>query len=267
MKFLSILFILLPGTLFAQEIKAPYVKMENKFFENPSPSNDVWNKAQETKIILLPQNITTPSLFQNSVASLTVRSVHNGKWLAILVEWEDPTQSRHVSNDDFSDACALQFPLMGADKTSPFMGNKGAPVSILHWKAIWQFDIDDHYQQVSDLFPNTWVDTYQFGKNVAIDVGNPVSRTDRNQPVEELRAEGFGTLTTDLNQGARGRGVWQDGKWHVVVARKLRARGKMDLEPGKPTALAFAIWEGGHKNVGARKNYAPWIPLIMEKSK
>lgn len=257
---------LFPAAAAAQEIGAPYLKIKNSFFENPNPQAPEWSGVAQQAVMLLPQNITPPSIFATTVPQLKVKALHNKKWLAIRLEWEDTTKNIHVETDQDSDACAVQFPLGEAEKTSPFMGNKGAPVAILHWKSIWQQDIEKGYQQVKDLYPNTWVDTERFGIHAATDVKNPVSWPGRKIPAEELMAEGFGTLTTQPEQNARGAGVWENGKWAVVLARPFKTGDPLDpvLKIGKTTSLAFAVWEGKKENVGARKNYAPWIPIVLE---
>ncbi|MBI4125849.1 MAG: hypothetical protein HY609_02920 [Deltaproteobacteria bacterium] len=246
-----------PAAGAAQEIHAPYQAVDGAFFSRPDPNAAVWQSIPETTVNLLPQNITQPSLFQTSVAQLKVKTLHNKKWLAVRLEWQDKTKDQAVSLDHASDACAIQFPVKEAEKTSPFMGNKGFPVAILHWKAIWQKDIEDHYQQVKDLYPNTYNETYRFGIQAAIDAKNPLSQPKRQTPVERLMAEGFGTLTTQAEQNASGWGIHTDGKWQVVLARPLQDKGK--------TSIAFALWEGGDKNAGAKKNYAPWVSLILEE--
>lgn len=251
----------------AQTVTAVRVVESDAFFRTPDPRAPVWEKAEVTTIQLLPQNITAPSIAEPSVAQLRVQALHNGKWLGVRLEWKDPARDVHVSNDFASDACAIQFPLGAGEQTSPFMGNKGAAVAILHWKAIWQQDIDDHYQTVKDLHPRVYSDTDRFGKSVAIDAKNPVAQLKRTVPVEELIAEGFGTLTTQRRQNALGRGVWHDGTWSVVLMRPLKSSDTQDpaLRAGVPVSIAFAIWEGGHKNVGARKNYAPWVTMQWGK--
>lgn len=250
-----------------QGLVAKYVVVNDSFFQAPDPHSPQWNALTVEKIPLLPQNITTPSIYQTSVAALEVKALHNGEFLAVLLMWEDSTKHANVSLDHFSDACAIQLPVKGANETSPFMGNKEAPVAITHWKAIWQQDVDVHYQKVTDLYPNTWTDTYRFGKSVAIDARNPVSQTSRTTPVEELVAVGFGTLTTQEHQNAHGRGEWRDGKWMVMLTRPLVTKDKQDpvLKLGETTSMAFALWEGGHQDVGSRKNYAMWTPFVLEK--
>lgn len=268
MKKIFGIFLVLLITQGAQAQGAPVAKVHlpHSFFKAPDPLAPEWNSIPEITVPLFPQNITTPSLFQTSVAELKVKAIHNGKYFAVRLEWKDKAPDSSVSADRASDACAIQFPLKEISATSPFMGNKGAPVSILHWKAIWQQDINKGYQRVVDLYPNTWVDTDRFGIQAAIDLKNPLSQPGRKIPVEELFAEGFGTLTTQPVQNAGGNGFWKEGKWAVVLVRPLKTRDKNDpvLKAGAPTAVAFAIWEGGIKNVGARKNYAPWMTLNLE---
>lgn len=250
-------FLLVSAVGLAQEIKASYRFLDGTFFAKPDPQAKVWESVAATTVTLLPQNITQPSLFQTSVAQLKVKALHNKKWLAVRLEWNDKTRDDFVSLDHASDACAVQFPVKEAEKTSPFMGSKDFPVAILHWKAIWQKDIEDHYQQVKDLYPNTYNETYRFGIEAGVEAKNPLSQPKRKTPVEELTAAGFGTLTTKPEQNALGWGSYRKGKWRVVFVQPLKDKA--------PEAMAFAVWEGGNKNVGARKNYAPWNNLLLEK--
>ncbi|OGQ05846.1 MAG: hypothetical protein A2W61_06615 [Deltaproteobacteria bacterium RIFCSPLOWO2_01_44_7] len=263
------MFFFLSSLAMAQEIRAPHVVLGNSFFEKLNPNAAEWNQISEQIIQMLPQNITTPSIFKTTVSQLKVKALHNNKWVAARLEWEDKTRDANVSLDHASDACAIQFPLKEMDKTSPFMGGKDFPVEIIHWKAIWQQDIEDHYQTVKDLYPNTYFETYQFGIQAATQVKNPISEPARKTPVEELVAAGFGTLTHQSVEDSFAWGSWENGKWTVVLAHKMTTRDPNDpvLKAGKNSLIAFAIWEGSSKNVGARKNYAPWIPLVLEAKK
>lgn len=266
-KSVILIFLLIANTALADDIKAKYADLKNGFFEKPNPADAVWDTATQIPVQLLPQNITTPGISKTTVPDLKVQALHNGKWLAVRLQWHDATENFHVETDQASDACAIQLPLKEADKTSPFMGDKNHPVEIIHWKAVWQNDVENGFQKVTDLYPNTWVDTYQFGKDVARSAGNPISLQERTLPVEELIAGGFGTLTHQSSQDAMAWGKWDRGQWTVVFTHELNSGDSADpvLKPGDKTVLAFAIWEGASGNVGARKNFAPWVPLILEK--
>jgi DMSO reductase family type II enzyme heme b subunit len=81
----------------------------------------------------------------------------------------------------------------------------------------------------------------------------------RAQPVENLIAEGPGTLRPAGGAGPEGRGSRTDDGWAVVLVRALPA----GLAPGRRSQVAFAVWEGAHGETGARKMRSAWIPLAM----
>jgi DMSO reductase family type II enzyme heme b subunit len=57
-----------------------------------------------------------------------------------------------------------------------------------------------------------------------------------------------------------GNGKKTDKGWAVVLARPLPA----GLRPGARSQVAFAVWEGGHQEVGAKKMRSVWIPIALE---
>lgn len=256
-----------------------------------APADDAWGSAPETDLALLPQNMIAPSLIELTIPSLKIRSLHNETDIAIRLEWPDKTRDSIQDIGSFSDGCAVEFPIGPADP-SPFMGHAamaGQPagrVHILHWKATWQDDMDLGFQGVAKIYPNGWWDIYPFlngaypfltedsltsretlNYSPATYVGNPVSLMKRKVPVEELIAEGFGTLTTQPRQDASGRGDWKNGVWAVVLVRPLVSKDAMDsiLPLDGESKIAFALWNGSDQDRGARKHYFPWIPLKIQK--
>ncbi|MBI2060986.1 MAG: hypothetical protein HYT87_14565 [Nitrospirae bacterium] len=256
------------------------------------PADDAWGSAPETELALLPQNMIAPSLIELTIPSLKVRSLHNETDIAIRLQWPDRTRDSIQDIGRFSDGCAIEFPIGPADP-SPFMGHAspgpGQPagrVHIVHWKATWQDDMDLGFQGVAKIYPNGWWDVYPFlngaypfltedsltGRQTmnyspGTYVGNPVSLMKRKVPVEELIAEGFGTLTTQPRQDASGRGEWKSGAWTVVLIRPLVSKDAMDsvLPFDGESKIAFALWNGSDEDRGARKHYFPWIPLKIQK--
>ena len=271
---------------------APQVDAEDSLFEKPDAANGPWNDLEPKKVIMLPQNITTPSKLKVGVNDIDVRIVHNGAWLAVAISWEDAEQNYITASDRFSDAIAIGFPKKGPVETSPFMGGHEAGVEIDYWKALWQHDIDEGYQEVTDLHPNTVADEYigyrsehlpdsnpassATMKEVmstpegreglpAVAIGNPMSQIDRKTPVEQNIAEGFGSLTTQKHQDARGHGRYSDGRWTVVITRPMDTGDEADVQfkAGLETAINFAVWDGGQGDVSGRKNYSMFTPLLI----
>lgn len=249
------------------------------------PGSALWMNASETKVAMLPQSIIYPMLGKQSIMSLRARALVDDKWLALRLEWDDKQRDEKLEVDKFTDAVAVEMPIGDPQKTNPMMGSKEYPVYILHWKAAWQKDVDvGHHADVQEYHPGYWVDPYPFvAGRYPYDVsesfqtdnarryfagtaaGNPVSKLYRRWPVEELHAEGFGSLADHSFQDAKGKGEWSDGKWTVVLALPRQATDKANpaLPAGTTTAMAFAVWDGSNQNVGGRKHWAPFVKVVL----
>lgn len=237
------------------------------------PESGEWD-VKPFDVAVTPQNITTPMLAEASIASLRVRSLHNGTDIAFHLEWSDSGKDEIEAIARFRDAVAVQLPV-GADSQASFtMGGAGAPCHILHWKASWQADVDLGQRTVRDAYPNgfnDWVPEELMDPELArvfypgLAAGNPLSAVAKTSPVEELVAEGFGTLTHQATQRAVGRGVFSDGTWRVAVqVPMIGGETTATLTPGVLTQVGFAVWNGEKQNRGARKHYAPWTPMTIE---
>lgn len=278
--------LLVATTASAQPLTARFAALQNAAFEKPDPDAAVWADCPPLDAPLLAQTITTPSKLTPGPSRIEARAVHNGEWIAFRLEWPDETKNERVNKDEYSDAVALALPVAAKGVTSPFMGGPGTPMEILHWKAIWQHDVEHGYTDITDTFPNTAVVRYHGAEsggthplrevlasdearlaNPAINRGNPVSQVNRTIPGEQLAAVGFtGTLTTQQHQDIRAWGRYADGKWTVVLARPLETGDPQDkvLTPGMEHELNFAVWDGASGDVGSRKSYSMLVPLIIE---
>jgi hypothetical protein len=262
----------------------------------------LWDKAPATEFKVMGQNITIPILFNPTVSTVNVRSMNNGTWIGWMLEWSDPSESFMALNtNQFRDAIAVVFPASDA-KTFIAMGGPGTPVNIMHWKADWQWDVDNgRYLDRQDAYPNMAYDLYvgdkstketgegfqgieggyndpQNPRTAVEDVnkmylpgsaaGNTFSTRDhpRETPIEELVAEGFGTLTPQQHQDSFGDGVYENGMWKVVIARKMVTEDPTDAKfvAGKNTDMAVAVWDGGNREVNGRKAVALWHTLAIE---
>lgn len=240
------------------------------------PVASFWEQAPPLRVVTLPQTVVLPNENPQAIGALQVRAVHNGQWLAFLLEWQDPTLSDRILVSEFGDQVAVELPVgyTAGGKTplpSPMMGNPGGRVSIMQWRAALQHDIDYGEPQIRDLYPYTLVDVYPDQVLRATDarpymgalgLDNPVSRP-RPSAVLDQMAEGWGSTTVKPEQHADGRGVWKDGVWRVAITHPFSTESENDarLVPGVETSVAFAVWDGGSREVGSRKGWAMWVPL------
>jgi complex iron-sulfur molybdoenzyme family reductase subunit gamma len=161
--------------------------------------------------------------------ALDVRAVHDGRDLALLLEWADASEdrARPDETDRYGDAAAVQLPLrFGAGVRLPYvgMGDEELPVAV-------------HFQRAAD--------------------GATAGR--------DAIAAGFGSLTrADLGRarvamrhdGAR-------GAWRAVLVRPLAA-GPLDLAKGL-VPVAFAVWDGARQERSGNKSLSGWKVLRLAR--
>jgi DMSO reductase family type II enzyme heme b subunit len=64
-----------------------------------------------------------------------------------------------------------------------------------------------------------------------------------------------------------GHAEWRDGTWTLVLVRPLALEGGSSFAPGERTFAAFAVWQGGLDEVGARKSVTmTWTPIVVEEA-
>jgi DMSO reductase family type II enzyme heme b subunit len=240
------------------------------------PAAPLWKAARPVRVALLPQMAALPNRPEPAIKELAVRAVHNGGWIAFLLEWKDATRSNTILLDNFGDQVAVQLPVNATGAPpSPMMGHAGGRVNIMQWRAAFQRDLDQGPPSIRDLYPNAWADVYPDEVLSASDarpytgalgIENPISRG-RASPVLDQMAEGWGSMTVKPDQHALGAGVHRDGGWRVVITRPLSSDDLNAplLVPGTRTVVGFAVWEGGSREVGGRKAWAPWLPLVLAR--
>ena len=201
------------------------------------PNSELWQNSRPVEVPLSAQSVSKPLLLDSKVKSVSTRALHNGSEIVILVEWLDESKDEStVRIQDFRDFVALQFPLV---ETQPFfcMGQQGGNVNIWHWKADWQADILAR-QDIETVYPNTQVDFYPYAETEkertgsgkiasvadytdenylpAVASGNILASIQRNTPVEDLVAGGFGSLGYPVLRRPECTGIWRMGRWEMA---------------------------------------------------
>jgi hypothetical protein len=155
------------------------------------------------------------------------------------------------------------------------MGEPGRTVEITYWNAGWQAIVNGRGDSIKDIFPNAQIDYYPFqATSLAKDpaaqsamaaryaparaLGNNMAGP-RTSPVQDLIAEGPGTIAPAKATTSKGSGQRTASGWAVVIARRLPD----GLNAQSRTQVAFAVWQGEEQEVGARKMRTGWIPLAI----
>lgn len=238
------------------------------------PSDDVWNQAPEYTATLIPQDQVDPRQMERTTDELRVRAFTDGVHVVFRLQWNDQTQDDMTTSATFSDACAVQLPARFQPTIpAPQMGESGHRVHITYWSATWQAAVEGRGDSLQDLYPNAAVDHYPF-EAASLEPGSTEQKAmavryaparalgnlmagPRDRPVQDLIAQGPGTLTAAESTTSDGRGERSEDGWTVVITRLLPE----GFDTAGPAQVAFAVWEGSHGEVGARKMRTGWITL------
>lgn len=220
------------------------------------PDNPLWRGAESLDVPLSGQVIVAPRWQNHSVDLITVRSLYNEDAIGFLLEWNDRfkdivhKEDPLVSKDTYlklnpkrrwtlRDAVEMQLPLRipeGPERPYFFLGQQDKPVNLWRWYADWNED------------------------------------PDRKSAAEELNASGPKNPIVPQpveSQELMGKGVWNDGRWKVVMVRPLKTKDQdrdIQFEPGKMVPIAFHAWDGWNGEHGLQMAISSWQFLILEVS-
>jgi len=243
-----------------------------------APDDAAWKDAPPHVAELLQQDMVEPRLLEVSTPTVEVRAVTDGRRVAFKLSWSDATRDDMPGAARFVDSCAIQLPgEIRADVPAPQMGESGRRVEISYWRASWQAVVDGREDVIRSLYPQATVDHYPF-EAASLEQGSDAQRSlafqyaparslgnvmegPRERAVEDLLAEGPGTLTAAAEQWSEGSGRRSADGWEVVIVRPLPP----GLDEGRRSQIAFAVWNGAHEEVGARKMRSGWIPLHVQE--
>ncbi len=243
----------------------------------------VWKTVPVVRQPLERQFLVEPKPANVGVKELMVQSIHDRRYIAFRLTWKDATENDGTGIMNFSDGIALQFPVNRNPLPQYFMGEPKKPVHILHWKAWRSRDVKGGFQSVRSAYPNMAADVYNFDyqvKGVGTEktqaerdifipgkaAGNPLSFAHK-EVIEELNAEGPGTLASKKIENTYGEAEWKNGEWTVMFRRPLSVSdpASVQFRPGEKMPVAFAVWEGSHRESAGRKAVSPaWAELKVE---
>lgn len=241
-----------------------------------TPGDAAWNTAPEHVAKMLLQDLVEPRLQKASTPEVRVRALATGSEIAFRLEWPDGSVNDLPGAGRFNDGCAVQVPQKPAAAVpDPQMGMAGNGVAISFWRADWQATVNGRGDAIRDLYPNALIDHYPF-EAPSLEKGSADQQKlstqyapaegagnrrggKRTSAVEDLLAEGPGTLVPAPATRSRGQGVRTATGWSVVIARPLPE----GLTAKTPSQIAFAVWEGSAGEAGARKMRTAWIPISI----
>ena len=191
------------------------------------PNDPRWNSVQGYKFPLLGQVIRDPRLFSPSIEEVDVKALYNDQAIAILLVWDDTTQSKADPKQEiFDDGFGVQFPAFLQSDRKPYFvrGDAQTPVYL------WVWTSDGKLQEMN-----------------ATGIDSVVPRP----------AEG---------QTLKGKVSFQNGQYRLVFTRPLRAEAKnvLPFPIQRFIPIAFSAWDGSRGEGGTRISLSAWYYLYLE---
>jgi len=199
--------------------------------ELPTDVNDPrWASAPAIDFPLVGQIIQDPREFAPAVDAVTVRALHDDREIALLLAWDDRTQSKanpEAKIDD--DAFMVQWPVRmaeGPEKPYFLYGDTSRPVYLWHWTA-------------------------------------------NAEGIGESNATGFGTESPQRqeSQSLQGAVVYNHGQYKMLVRRTLTTGDKdsdLQFEEAKFIPIGFSAWDGSNGETGNKRAISAWYFLYLE---
>jgi len=216
-----------------------------------SIDGDLWSSAEPTTLMLVPNIIKEERLFTPLNDAVTVRALYNDRDIALLLEFDDRTDSRpgeevSVGIQDenlelYSDAVAVQFPKEDGYESKPVVvkplyrhGDKRHHTTMWYWNA-------------------GSVEPAVLSSGMLLDATGP------NNKIEPRI--GDDTLQTSAE--------WKDGRWRVLLKRPRNGSGRdsksgdINFVEGKFLPISFANWDGSNGEKASKHTLTTWAWLVL----
>lgn len=201
-----------------------------------SPDDPLWDGAEAFDIPLVGQVIQEPRLFTPSIDMVTVKVLHNRRDVALLIEWDDRTESNPTK------------------ATIPTREGKLVPSPLPDSVVVqWPLKLEKGVAKPYFLGGDRRRPTYQW-----------VWSAERG--ARELKAKGLGSETPFERTIIRYSAAYRDGQWKVVFKRKLTTEEKdrLNFVEGVFIPVAFNAMDGSNGEKGKRRSISTWYYLILE---
>ncbi len=201
-----------------------------------SPDDPLWGETEAIDIPLVGQVIQEPRLFTPSIDTVTVRALHNRREMALLLEWDDRTES----NPEKATIMTREGELVKAP----------LPDSIV---VQWPIRLEKGTAKPYFLGGDRRRPTYQW-----------VWSADRG--AMEVKARGLGSETPLEGTTIQYSATYRDGQWRVVFKRKLTTdrKDRLNFVEGVFIPVAFNAMDGSNGEEGKKRSISTWYYIILE---
>lgn len=211
-----------------------------------------WRQFEAVRLPLAPLRWRPDAVFE-----VRARFAHDGRRLAVRLEWDDDTRDDRMLGDSAaSDGAAIQF--SGAQDAPLFaMGSTSDPVELWHWKSFRGQDVAGALDLLTGAL------------RPASDAVLPIPGiTGPGIRGEALVVHGFESMARARGSGIpmRAMPAWHEGRWSLVLTRELAPAGKdtIDFRTDGGVLFSVAVWDGSIDLQPWSKSITTWHRLELD---
>ena len=248
----------------------------------PDNADDpAWEAQARHDFPLVGQVTMEPRQFTPTIDMVTVKAVYNDKDVALLVVWDDPTNSIAPAA-----APQVETPPVAASTENPLGGALVGDVPVVPVEGTAADGTPVESQPVAEggesggageaqvyddmigvQFPAKMPDSAEKPYFIMGDPDHAVQMVTWNVGglTEEINARGPGDIRKQTGVQFVGKGSYKNGQYRLVLKRPL-ATGEADdiqITQGTFVPIAFSAWDGSNGEHGMVRSVSAWYHLLL----
>ncbi|MBI3804431.1 MAG: c-type cytochrome [Nitrospirae bacterium] len=241
--------------------------------ELPSDPNDKrWEPLPPQIIGMASQIIQPPRHFLRTVDDLRVRSLFNNKEVAILVEWDDRTESHRDENKqavyDMTAISSASFPAINTTEYTHENDTEAGPLKDVNppSKGVYNDGVAIQFAEKWQELPSPEKPYFIHGD---VKRGVDLWKWESDGSTKEYEGHGIDSVKVkEGNKNVRVDGAkWNNGRWQLILKRSLTTADKehdAQLEMGKNIPMVFFAWDGDAGEFAGKMALSTYYYLMLE---
>jgi hypothetical protein len=216
-----------------------------------APDQERWAEVERYWIPLVGQIVLGPRWFAPRVSGIWVQALHDGRELALLVSWTDPSESPDSTWTPFA---ARMREIMGPDTVGGTWTPESPDRLVVQFpQQIPQGMERPYFLQGDARRPTylwTWESTSGASEQIARGLGSAADQESTSQ---------------DLQAAA----IHSEGRWQVLLKRSLAtsdSTGDLQIPTASAVPIAFQAWDGDNGEDGTEGAVSTWYFINLQEA-
>jgi mono/diheme cytochrome c family protein len=216
-----------------------------------SPDGERWAEVERYWIPLVGQIVLGPRWFAPRVSGVWVQALHDGRELALLVSWTDPSESPDSAWTPFA---TRMREVMGPDTAGGSWTPESPDRLVVQFPQQIPQGMERPYFLQGDGRRPTYLWTWESTSGAREQIGRGLgSAADQESASQTLHAAA----------------VHREGQWQVLFRRSLAtpdSAGDLQIPTASAVPIAFQAWDGDNGEDGTQGAVSTWYFINLQQA-